>query len=248
MYLYEISKKYGISEESLNTYLSFRKDIPVKGHFSEKEIDDKYVEEVVEKIRTASYREETEEEKLQHLIDQKCSKVLISSGYTFEGFKITKYSGYISGDDAILVDKRLGQNTTLFETLVGGNYAKQKEFNRNLKGLTDELCDYLTQIRNKAIKELKEKAYNLNCNAIIGIDFDYITYPLNEFIYVYAITANGTACYIEPTADNQSAATSILTEFDDIEFDEVEEKILCKYCGQEISKTASFCKHCGKSL
>ena len=35
------------------------------------------------------------------------SKILITSGFSFDGYTITKYSGYISGDDAVQVDRGL---------------------------------------------------------------------------------------------------------------------------------------------
>ena len=54
--------------------------------------------------------------------------------------------------------------------------------------------------------ELKEAAYNLGCNAVIGVDFDYITLePETSNItghtvylpYVICVTANGNAVVIE---------------------------------------------------
>ena len=54
-------------------------------------------------------------------------------------------------------------------------------------------------------KELKEAAYDLGCNAVIGVDFDYITLEpesatLGRTIYepyVICVTANGNAVVIE---------------------------------------------------
>ena len=64
------------------------------------------------------------------------------------------------------------------------------------------------KIRRQALKELKEAAYDLGCNAVIGVDFDYITLEperssaLNRQITVYepfviCVTANGNAVVIE---------------------------------------------------
>jgi uncharacterized protein YbjQ (UPF0145 family) len=33
--------------------------------------------------------------------------------------------------------------------------------------------DHLTVIRRNALADLKEQAYELGCNTIIGVDFDY---------------------------------------------------------------------------
>lgn len=61
-------------------------------------------------------------------------------------------------------------------------------------------------IRRNALQELKEAAYSLGCNAVIGVDFDYITLdPETANIsggttyqpYVFCVTANGNAVVIE---------------------------------------------------
>ena len=117
---------------------------------------------------------------------QAMSQMLITSGFNFEGYRIVKYSGYISGDDAISVDR---------------GYA----FFDNV-GVKDKLMDSLTVIRRNALKELKEAAYNLGCNAVIGVDFDYLTLdPQTANLtggtvyqpYVFGVTANGNAVVIE---------------------------------------------------
>ena len=111
-------------------------------------------------------------------------KIMISSGFSFEGYRIVKYSGYISGDDAVQIPR---------SGVFGG---------RNGQNLTDALV----RIRRQALKELKEAAYDLGCNAVIGVDFDYITLEpetanLNGGTlyepYVICVTANGNAVQIE---------------------------------------------------
>lgn len=115
------------------------------------------------------------------------AKVLVTSGYSFEGYKITKYSGYISGDDAISVNRGFGS---------GG------------VNLGEYLLHSLTIIRQNAIRELKEAAFDLGCNAVIGVDFDYIDLApetanasggTTYYPYVFCVTANGTAVKIEKT-------------------------------------------------
>ena len=110
-------------------------------------------------------------------------KILISSGFSFDGYNIVKYSGYISGDDAIQINRddlflQAGQNLT----------------------------DALVIIRTRALKELKEAAYDLGCNAVIGVDFDYLTFQpetansmggTTYHPYVVCVTANGNAVIIE---------------------------------------------------
>lgn len=111
-------------------------------------------------------------------------KMLISSGFNFDGYKIVKYSGYISGDDACEIPR-------------GGIFGQNNGQN---------LTDALVKIRRQALKELKEAAYDLGCNAVIGVDFDYITLePETVNItggtryepYIICVTANGNAVVVE---------------------------------------------------
>ena len=120
---------------------------------------------------------------------QALASMLITSGFNFDGFTITKYSGYISGDDAVQVPRTGGVWGT--PTHVG-----------------NALMASLVTIRRNALAELKEAAYALGCNAVIGVDFDYLTLDpqhgqtLNTQAtiyepYVFGVTANGNAVIIE---------------------------------------------------
>ena len=116
------------------------------------------------------------------------AKILVTSGYNFEGYKITRYSGYISGDDAVSVDRGFA------------GYGRQGT------DVGEYLLKSLTVIRQNALRELKEAADALGCNAVIGVDFDYITLDpetanstggTTYYPYVFCVTANGTAVEIE---------------------------------------------------
>jgi uncharacterized protein YbjQ (UPF0145 family) len=70
----------------------------------------------------------------------------------------------------------------------------------------NKLMESLVIIRRNALSELKEAAYALGCNAVIGVDFDYLTLDpqtgnLNGGTiyqpYVFGVTANGNAVIIE---------------------------------------------------
>jgi len=117
------------------------------------------------------------------------AQMLITSGFNFDGYRIVKYSGYISGDDAMTVSR-------------GSSFTDG--------GVRDNLMASLVQIRRNALRELKEAAYDLGCNAVIGVDFDYITLdPQTANItggttyqpYVFCVTANGNAVIIEKIED-----------------------------------------------
>lgn len=127
----------------------------------------------------AAVRQQEYEKKQQAL-----AQMLISSGFHFDGYKITKYSGYISGDDATQIPR---------SGVFGG---------KNGENLTNALV----RIRRQALAELKEAAYALGCNAVVGVDFDYITLEPETANfsggtlyepYIICVTANGNAVVIE---------------------------------------------------
>lgn len=130
-------------------------------------------------------RQEAEERKAT-------ASMLITSGFNFEGYRIVKYSGYISGDDVVQVDRGL-------DFLISRG-----------TDTGSALSDALVKIRRNALRELKKAAYDLGCNAVIGVDFDYITLdPQTANImggttympYVFCVTANGNAVVIEKIED-----------------------------------------------
>ena len=147
---------------------------------------------IVLDARTEALRQE-EEIQQQEMEDREkkraMAQMLITSGFNFDGYRIVKYSGYISGDDAMTVSR-------------GSSFTDG--------GVRDKLMDSLVRIRRNALRELKEAAYDLGCNAVIGVDFDYITLdPQTANItggttyqpYVFCVTANGNAVIIEKTDD-----------------------------------------------
>lgn len=145
-----------------------------------------------ERLRLTEKRLQSENErdrKKQEELGKKTAlkNMLITSGFSFDGYTIVKYSGYISGDDAISVDRGF--------VFFGGA--------GNVK---DKLMESLVLIRRNALAELKEAAYALGCNAVIGVDYDYITLdPQTANVagqtvyqpYVFGVTANGNAVIIE---------------------------------------------------
>lgn len=116
------------------------------------------------------------------------SSMLITSGFSFEGYSITKYSGYISGDDVVQIDRGSG-----------GWFSQATD-------VGESLMQSLVHIRRNALMELKEAAYDLGCNAVIGVDFDYLTMDPETvnanggtlyMPFVFGVTANGNAVVIE---------------------------------------------------
>ena len=200
----DISAKYGIDVADLVAF-GVRHPGTVQQGFTDLYVDDANLPEVAEqcKVELVTIKKEEQEkrkkereeeqekrkkEREKEVYEQEKSQalasILITSGFNFDGYKIVKYSGYISGDDATEIPRG---------GIFGGNNGKN-------------LTDALVKIRIQALKELKEAAYDLGCNAVIGVDFDYITLePETATLvggtmyepYVICVTANGNAVIIE---------------------------------------------------
>ncbi|USG07256.1 hypothetical protein A4W83_01065 [Latilactobacillus sakei] len=153
-----------------------------------------WTQKQADKLKNETALKEAEERKKQAKIAAELYKkralaeMLITSGFNFDGYTVTKYSGYISGDDAVQVDR-----------------GREGIF-KSATNVGDALMANLTVIRRNALAELKEQAFDLGCNAIIGVDFDYLTLDpetVNSqggtlyMPYVFGVTANGNAVVID---------------------------------------------------
>lgn len=192
----DLCKQYGFDLYSFEEFLRTN-SIEHKDGFTGISVNDSDVDRIVSLYREDLLQQKKNEE--EELIRKKeeeeedkqkkkaLAQMLITSGFTFDGYKITKYSGYISGDDCVTLPR---------DTFWGNNRVDHN------------LCGALVKIRRQALKELKEAAYDLGCNAVIGVDFDYLTMDpqhasaLNGTVtvyepYVICVTANGNAVVIE---------------------------------------------------
>jgi len=187
---------HGLDSEKLESFLVKSNHNCSYSVFGDMEIDNKEdISQIVEEFKqheaemlwkgSEEYKaalDKATAEKIEAL-----TNILITSGFNFDGYTIIKYSGYISGDDAISVDR----GSAIFG------------FGKDVK---DELLGSLVIIRRNALAELKEAAYALGCNAVIGVDFDYfildpqtanLTGGTTYMPYIFGVTANGNAVVIE---------------------------------------------------
>lgn len=213
MKLSDIAERYNVPEADLKTFINrysitykhktslWDGSITLDENFDSdafirafREDDAKLEELKATKERAEAEKRQAETEKKQAEERESAEKnaamaqMLITSGFSFDGYRITQYSGYISGDDVIEIPRgREGIFATA--TNVG-----------------DALSASLVKIRRQALKELKEAAYDLGCNAVIGVDFDHITLEPETvnagggtlyLPYVFCVTANGNAVIIE---------------------------------------------------
>jgi uncharacterized protein YbjQ (UPF0145 family) len=192
----EISRKHGFDPRSFDEWLK-QSGYRFQSKLMSIEVDESQnIDEIAAKFKAFSDAQKQQaadraaaQQQEDAARNQKLAGILITSGYNFEGHTITKYSGYISGDDAIEVDRPTQGFFGGINSSVGAS-----------------LMASLVHIRRNALTEMKEAALALGCNAVIGVDFDYLTLEpetVNNqggtlyLPYVFGVTANGNAVVIE---------------------------------------------------
>lgn len=188
--------KIPLTEGKVDAIIRKQKEIKVKTNFVGNYVIDSSNEEKllalfaaeIEAAKEAARQAEEEEAFLKEE-EERIAKVVqempVTSTPSFDGYRIVEYGGYVSGDEAIeLSDTSFSQ----------GDFKK------------DKVNDAIKTMRFIAIDELKTAAAQIGCNAIVGLDFDYLTmdrsFPglgggtINRTFII--LTANGTAVTIEP--------------------------------------------------
>lgn len=106
-------------------------------------------------------------------------KLLITSGYNFDGYRISRYIDICSGECAL---------GTGFLSSVSAGFA---DIFGDSSGIYE---NKLSKARAVALSNLKEKAKSLGANAIIGVDIDFNIFSSD----IIGIVATGTAVFIVP--------------------------------------------------
>lgn len=201
MKIRDIAKNYDIDGNVFESWLKQSEYKYKTGLMGGIEVDDSHnLDEMVNNFKQHQdwdqeriARESTERKRAAALKQQAIKSMHITSGFSFEGYTITKYSGYISGDGVVQVDR--GRN---------GIFGRATD-------VGESLMSSLAEIRRQALTDLKDAAYALGCNAVIGVDFDYLTLDpetVNShggtlyLPYVFGVTANGNAVTIEKKVPN----------------------------------------------
>ena len=106
--------------------------------------------------------------------------MIITTTNTIQGKKIMEYQGIVFGEviTGINVIKDIAAGLTNF---FGGRSSSYE--------------DELMQAREKALKELQNRAELLRANAVVGVDFDYEVLGQNGNMLM--VTASGTAVIVE---------------------------------------------------
>ena len=134
-----------------------------------------------EQIR-AEERLREERAKKQKIINEKLAdykNFMMTTGYSFDGYAIKKYVQVISGE-CVLGTGFLSEFGASLADFLGKNSAM--------------FSSKLVQAKEQATRLMVAGAISLEANAIIGVDFDYITLSYN----MIGVVTNGTCVVIEP--------------------------------------------------
>lgn len=138
------------------------------------------IENKIERIYKNTVIEETEKQGAKKRFIE---NYMLTTGYDFTGYKITKYVGVISGQ-VVLGTGFLSEFSAAFADFFGE--------------ASEKFADKLETAKNAAVEKLIIKSAEKGGNAIIGVDFDYITFHGN----MIGVVANGTSVVIEEIKDN----------------------------------------------
>lgn len=144
-------------------------------------VNNEWVLSILDSIITPQEDNEGVEEVTRQALElkqQTRKNMIITTGYDFENYRIIKYNGVISGE-CVLGTGFLSEFHASFADMFGTVSASFSEKLRNAKAA--------------ALRSLVEDCLAKHGNAIIGVDFDYITFENN----MIGVVANGTAVKVE---------------------------------------------------
>lgn len=105
--------------------------------------------------------------------------MILSTTPTLEGHPIREYRGVVTG-----------------ETIIGANFLR--DFMANIRdffgGRSGSYEEVLREAKETAMDEMAQRAEQLGCNAVVGIDLDYET--VGESGSMIMVTCSGTAVVI----------------------------------------------------
>jgi len=140
--------------------------------------------ELVEIYRNNARKKEEEEQKLSISVEQMMKKeeFLLTTGYNFEGYKITKYLNIVNS-----------------EIVLGTGFLSELSASVNDVLGTSSLVmsGKLSKAKRIVQDQLVELSLKKGANALIGIDFDISTFHNNLIV----VSGNGTAVIIEREED-----------------------------------------------
>ena len=163
------------SANGLEVFNELKNSILEKSEKIYDEVIKKDIENIINEKYDSSHLSSHEEARIRK---EFLENYMITTGYEFNGYKIIKYNGVISGQ-VVLGTGFLSEFTASFADFFGEE--------------SNKFADKLETAKNAAVEKLIIKSTDKGGNAIIGVDFDYITFHGN----MIGVVANGTSVVIE---------------------------------------------------
>ena len=140
-----------------------------------------FVLEKIEEDKKAQINEEIQKQKIEE-IEKKFLELKknfkLTTGYNFDGYEIAEYLGIYSG-----------------EVVLGTGFIS--EFSASLSDImgnrSNTFAKKMSAAKQGALQNLMKNALVAGANALIGVDFDYVTFENN----IMGVSANGTAVVIK---------------------------------------------------
>lgn len=171
-------------------------------------------------------------------------KMLMTTGYNFDGYTITEYKRVIAGE-CVIGTGFLSDLSAVVNDFFGTT--------------SNTLSRKLDEARSYATRNLIERAENFGANAIIGVDFDYITLAGN----MLAVVANGTAVCVMSNSSSEEeirreaavtennkkeeiiAKTNPESEQRVVYVDRSKRETQCPFCNKIQKADRNLCYNCG---
>lgn len=163
------------SANGLEVFNELKNSILEKSEKLYDEVIKKDIENIINEKYASSHLSSHEEARIRK---EFLENYMITTGYEFNGYKIIKYNGVISGQ-VVLGTGFLSEFTASFADFFGEE--------------SNKFAYKLETAKNAAVEKLIMKSADKGGNAIIGVDFDYITFHGN----MIGVVANGTSVVIE---------------------------------------------------
>lgn len=132
----------------------------------------------VDKGIQKSQEKKEEQERQAKDKEQRKQNFMVTTGYDFQGYNIKKYIDIVSCEYVI--------GTGVFSEFMAS-------FSDTFGASSNTFSDKIAKSKQQVLEQMKIDAIELGANALIGIDFDILTFNNN----MIAVSGNGTAVYIE---------------------------------------------------
>lgn len=160
----------------IDKYIVSNRNMKSDFMLNSKEYIKKYIDMVFVNNQAQQNQQETVERQTE--LRRKALSLKITTGYSFDGYKIVDYKGVVSGE-IVVGTGIVSEFTAGFSDFFGTE--------------SNAFAEKMRTVKEAALTKLKMQSALVDGNAVIGVDFDYLNFSNN----MIGISANGTAVVVE---------------------------------------------------